>query len=75
MSARPPSFDDVNSAALAAYPRLLKSWFPNGYIEDGWFHAAGWRGDPLKTVHVNLKTGRWHVTERRWVSTEPEAAQ
>ena len=75
MTARSPSFDDVNSAALADYPRLLRSWFPNGHVEGEWFRAAGWQGNPLKTVHVNLETGRWHVTERRWVSTEPEAAQ
>ena len=48
--------------------------FPDGRIEGNWFRAEGWQGDPLRTVRVNLKTSRWRVTERRWVSPEPGAA-
>ena len=48
---------------------------PHSKIEGEWFHAGDWQGNPLKTVHVNLKTGRWHVTERRWVSAAPGATQ
>ena len=75
MSTQPLSLQDVNSAALADYPGLLKRWFPGGYIEGNWFHAEGWQGNPLKTVHVNLKTGHWHVTERRRISPKPGAVQ
>ena len=54
---------------------LYRKLLPHGRVEGEWFHAGGWRGNPMKTVHVNLKTGRWHVTERRWISAEPEAMQ
>ena len=54
---------------------LCRDHFPDGRFDGDWFHAEGWQGNPFLTVHVNLQTGRWHVTERRWVSPAPGAIQ
>ena len=71
----PKDATDISHMLADRIEDLCWVLFPSGRIEGNWFLAEGWQGDPLKTVHVDLRTGGWRVTERRWVSPEPEAVQ
>jgi hypothetical protein len=59
MNARRPSFDDVNAAALAQYPGLLQSWFPNGRLHGHEFRVGNLQGEPGESLSVNIRTGVW----------------
>ncbi len=66
---------DISRMLAERIEDLCRDLFPDGRFDGDWFHAEGWQGNPFLTVHVNLQTGRWHVTERRWVSPAPGAIQ
>lgn len=66
---------DISHMLADRMEDLCWELFPNGRVEGNWFHAEGWRGDPMKAVHVNLEAGKRHVMERRWVSSEPDEVQ
>ncbi len=74
-AAPPKGTADISHMVADRMEDLCWELFPDGRVEGNCFHAGGWQGDPLKTVHVDLKTGKWHVTERRWVLPEPDEAQ
>ena len=40
-----PSFEDVNAAALNAYPALLQGWFPAGQLRGHEFVVGNVNGD------------------------------
>ena len=54
-----PSFEDVNAAALNAYPNLLQSWFPAGRVQGHEFVVGNVNGDAGDSLSVNVKTGVW----------------
>ena len=54
-----PSFDEVNAAALAAYPGLLTRWFPKGRLHGHEFRVGNLQGDPGESLGVNVNTGVW----------------
>ncbi len=57
--AREPSFDQVNTAARAAYPRLLEEWFPRGRLHGNEFRVGNLQGDAGQSLSVNVKSGVW----------------
>jgi hypothetical protein len=59
MTARSPSYDDVNGAALAAYPGLLHSWLPNGRLHGYEFRVGNLQGEAGESLSVNTRTGVW----------------
>ena len=54
-----PSFEDVNAAALNAYPSLLQSWFPAGRVQGHEFVVGNLNGDKGRSLSVNTTTGVW----------------
>ncbi len=54
-----PSFEDVNTAALNAYPSLLQSWFPAGRVQGHEFVVGNVSGDKGRSLSVNTSTGVW----------------
>ena len=52
-------FDEINAAALAAYPGLLHGWFPAGRVAGHEFLVGDLRGSPGKSLSINVDTGRW----------------
>ncbi len=59
MSTPSPSYDDVNGAALAAYPGLLHSWLPNGRLHGYEFRVGNLQGEAGESLSVNTRTGVW----------------
>ncbi len=59
MTARSPTFDDVNTAALAAYPGLLSQWFPKGHLCGYEFCVGNLKGDKGESLSINIRTGVW----------------
>ncbi len=59
MSAQPLSFEDVNSAAFAAFPNLLSRWFPNGRLHGHEFRIGNLQGEPGESLSINTSTGVW----------------
>ena len=74
-SHRAPNASDIATLLAERIEPLCRELLPNGTVDGDWYRATGWQGDPLTTIHVNLKTGKWHTTERRWVSPEPDTPQ
>jgi putative DNA primase/helicase len=52
-------FDEVNDAALSAYPPLLKTWFPNGRERGREFLIGNLAGDAGESLSINIDTGKW----------------
>ena len=59
MTAPSPSFDGVNTAALAAYPGLLSRWFPNGRAHGHEFRVGNLLGEAGESLSININTGVW----------------
>ncbi len=59
MTARSSTFDDVNTAALAAYPGLLSQLFPKGHLCGREFCVGNLQGEPGESLSVNVETGVW----------------
>jgi hypothetical protein len=59
MTARSPTFDDVNTAAVAAYPGLLSQLFPKGHLCGREFCVGNLQGEPGESLSVNVETGVW----------------
>ena len=59
MSARPPTFGDVNVAALAACPGLLTQWFPNGRPQGQEFRVGSLEGERGQSLSINMTSGLW----------------
>ena len=59
MTAREIAFGDVNAAALAAYPGLLKQWFPNGNMAGLEFCVGDTNGSKGQSLRVHIKKGVW----------------
>ena len=57
--AHSPSFDEVNAAALAAYPGLLQQWFPLGRRQGQEFVVGNLQGDAGESLSINIKSGVW----------------
>ena len=53
MTARSPTFDDVNTAALAAYPGMLSQLFPKGHLCGREFCVGNLQGEPGESLGVN----------------------
>ena len=54
-----PSFEEVNAAALAAYPSLLQNWLPQGRLHGHEFRVGSLQGEPGQSLSVNVNTGIW----------------
>ncbi|MEE9216374.1 MAG: hypothetical protein V3U32_02965 [Anaerolineales bacterium] len=52
-------FGAVNRAALARYSDLLFEWFPSGHLQGKEFRLGNLKGDPGKSLSINVSTGRW----------------
>lgn len=52
-------FDDINAAALAAYPGLLAEWFPAGRLAGHEFQLGDLSGKPGESLSINVSTGKW----------------
>ncbi len=59
MSDRDPCFDQVNAAALAAYPGLLERWFPNGRRRRSEFCLGSVQREAGQSLSINTSTGIW----------------
>ncbi len=59
MTTSSPTFDNVNSATLAAYPGLLSRWFPSGQLHGHEFRVGNLQGEPGESLSVNIRTGVW----------------
>ena len=59
MTTRSLTFDDVNAAALAAYPGLLNQWFPNGNMAGLEFCVGDTNGSKGQSLRVHIKKGVW----------------
>ena len=55
----PIPFDEINRAALSALPTLLVRWFSAGRIEGKEFCIGSIRGEPGRSLKINLRTGVW----------------
>lgn len=51
-------FDEINAAALAAYPGLLFQWFPAGKVVGREFLIGNINGDPGESLSINIVTGK-----------------
>ncbi len=71
MTARSPTFDDVNTAALAAYPGLLQSWFPNGRLHGHEFCVGNLKGDKGESLSINIRTGVWSDFAEEHAGSDP----
>ncbi|AWJ86337.1 hypothetical protein TSH58p_22750 (plasmid) [Azospirillum sp. TSH58] len=52
-------FEDINAAALAAYPGLLAEWFPAGRLAGHEFQLGDLSGKPGESLSINVSTGKW----------------
>src|SRR4051812_44098345 len=52
-------FDEINAAALAAYPGLLSELFPAGKLVGHEFQVGDLHGAPGESLSVNVRTGAW----------------
>ncbi len=69
---REPTFQEVNAAALAAYPRLLDRWFPKGHLQGREFSVGNLQGDAGHSLSVNIlirpQFGGGHAGHERYVT-------
>lgn len=52
-------YEKVNREALAAYPGLLQTWFPNGKRRGREFVVGNLNGDAGDSLSINISTGKW----------------
>ena len=50
-------YETINAQALAAYPELLKRWFPAGRVAGREFMAGNLQGAPGDSLKINIDTG------------------
>ena len=53
------NFAAIASAALARAPDLLPRWFPQGRLHGREFRVGSLRGEPGRSLSVNVETGAW----------------
>ncbi len=52
-------YDAINAAALAAFPSLVREWFPAGKRHGREFKVGDIQGTPGESLAINLETGKW----------------
>ena len=50
-------YETINAQALAAYPELLKRWFPAGRVAGREFMGGNLQGAPGDSLKINIDTG------------------
>lgn len=59
MTAARIDFDRINAAALARLPSLCEQWLPAGRVDGHEYRVGNLRGDPGRSLSINLNTGVW----------------
>lgn len=59
MLGRPIEFDRINAAALAVLPAVCLRLFPAGRIEGAEFCVGSLKGEPGRSLKINLRKGCW----------------
>jgi hypothetical protein len=57
VSANP--FDEINRAALARLPSLVREWFPHGKLYGHEWRCGSIDGEPGESFSINIRTGKW----------------
>jgi putative DNA primase/helicase len=52
-------FEDINRAALVAFPSLLSEWFPRGVVVGKEFLIGDIHGSAGESLSINIKNGAW----------------
>ncbi|MGF7163499.1 hypothetical protein FHS85_005168 [Rhodoligotrophos appendicifer] len=53
------NFEAIGAAALAAYPGLLRQWFPGGRVYGHEFKVGSLQGEKGESLSINITTGAW----------------
>ena len=61
MTKKPPNFSDINRAALAVLPALVRRWCPGGHMLGSDYTTKNpTRGDKRPgSFKINVQSGRW----------------
>lgn len=65
------SFEEVNQAALTAYPALLKVLFPGGRVQGREFVCGDLSGKSGRSLSINLAKGVWRDFARGDSGSDP----
>ncbi len=60
MSGQRIPFEQIQRAALAQAPNLLRDWFPAGRIRGHTFYVGNLDGEPGASLKIDLTTGLWN---------------